>query len=100
MTVWRTEPFAAGSTSPGWRALRGTSRLTAFSWRTWYAALRRSSVAECSSIFSSSSVSDVSVFLKSNRWWISREAWSTALRTSCRSTSETMSNELWAMAAG
>jgi hypothetical protein len=33
------------------------------------------------------------VFLKSKRWEISRFAWSTALRTSCISSSETTSNE-------
>jgi len=61
------------------------------SWSTCQAAFRRSSVEECISMFSSLSSRVVSVPLKSNRCEISREAWSTALRTSWRSTSETMS---------
>ena len=38
--------------------------------------------------------------LQSNRSVISRAAWSTALRTSWRSTSDTMSNENWSFAMG
>ncbi len=41
---------------------------------------------------------EVPVPLKSNRCEILRAAWSTALRTSCRSTSDTMSNENWSFA--
>ena len=73
-------------------------RLTARSCSTCHAALRRSSVAECSSIVPSPSVIEVSVPLKSNRWESSRPVWSTALRTSCRSTSLTMSKENWSLA--
>ena len=43
-------------------------------------------------VFGVSSI-EVPVFLKSKRVAISRGAWSTALRTSCMSSSETTSNE-------
>ena len=99
-TVCRTVPLAACSTCPGWSDFRGTCRLTAFSWRTCHAAFSRSSVPAAISIFSFSRETEVPVPLKSNRCEISRAAWSTALRTSCRSTSDTMSNENWSFAMG
>ena len=89
--LWRAVPLAASSMGPGCRAFSGMFRLTARSCSTCQAALRRSSVEEWISICSSLQLTVVSVPLKSNRCEISREAWSTALRTSWRSTSETMS---------
>src|SRR5215510_5154606 len=86
-------PLAAGWTGPTCRALSETSRRTAFSFRTSTAAFRRSSVEERTSISLSSWLMLVPVSLKSNRWAISRRAWSTAFATSGIETSETMSNE-------
>ena len=89
---WREVPFWASSTLASSKAFSETCRLTSFSSRTWCRARSRSSVEERStSSFSLSSMAE-SVFLKSKRVAASRLAWSTALRTSCMSTSETMSN--------
>ena len=84
---WRTVPLVASSILPSSRALSDTSRRTIFSWSTWWRARRRSSVEERrTSSFSPSSMLE-SVSLKSKRVPASRLAWSTALRTSCMSTS-------------
>src|SRR4051812_6963347 len=56
-------------------------------------AFKRSSVEEWRRISCSDSSISVPVFLKSKRLATSRWVWSTALRTSCRSTSETTSKE-------
>ena len=55
-------------------------------------AVRRPSLSVASSISFSFSSIELPVFLKSNRVEISRDAWSTALRTSCMSSSDTTSN--------
>ena len=58
-------------------------RLTSFSSSTWRSAPSRSSLTRPQRDLGSSSSIDESVPLKSKRFAISREAWSTALRTSC-----------------
>jgi hypothetical protein len=65
--------------------------LTSFSSSTWRRALSRSSLTLCRVMSLSPSSTELSVPLKSNRLAISRDAWSTALRTSCMSISETTS---------
>ena len=91
-TFWRDVPFWASSTLPSSNAFSETWRLTSFSSSTWCRARRRSSVEERRTSSVSLSSMTESVFLKSKRVAASRLAWSTALRTSCMSTSETMSN--------
>src|SRR5947209_16706907 len=91
VAVWRTVPLAASSTLLKVIAFSGTWRLTSFSSSTCTSAFRRSSVEECMRISCSANSISVPVFLKSNRLATSRWVWSTALRTSCRSTSETTS---------
>src|SRR3989304_6338254 len=73
--------------------VRDTLRRTSFSLSTSWAALRRSSVEDSTVTSEAPRVILVSVSLKSYRVPTSREAWSTALRTSCTSTWDTTSNE-------
>lgn len=71
--------------------LSETLRFTSFSSNTWRRALSRSVDTVASVISLVPSSIEEFVFLKSNRLTISRCAWSTALRTSCWSSSEVMS---------
>ncbi len=89
--VWRTVPPAASSTLRYSSDLSDTFRFTSFSSRSCRSAVRRSSLLECISISSSLSSMLELVPLKSKRVESSRDAWSTALRTSWASTSETTS---------
>src|SRR6478736_5212275 len=92
VTVWRTVPFEASSTLPYPSAFSDTWRFTNFSSSTCVSAVRRPSLSVASSISFSFSSMELPVFLKSKRVEISRDAWSTALRTSCMSSSDTTSN--------
>ena len=89
--TWRTVFWVASSTLPYSTPLSETPRLTSFSSTTTRSAARRSSLTVRSVSTSSFCSIEELVFLKSNRVLISRWAWSTALRTSWWSTSETMS---------
>ncbi len=93
VAFWRERPPAAASTSSKSTDFSETLRRTSFSSRTVLSAASRSSLALSIVITESLSLSSIDelVFLKSNRLAISRPAWSTALRTSCMSISDTTS---------
>ena len=62
---WRTVPPSASSTLPYWRALSGTLRRTSFSSSTSTTCLSLPSLSETSTSASPSSVTELTLFLKS-----------------------------------
>ncbi|MBU3704620.1 MAG: hypothetical protein FGM42_09655 [Ilumatobacteraceae bacterium] len=93
VTTWRTVSPEACSNFPQSMPFSDIPRFTNFSSRRVRTARAFSSLIVRIVMTSSFCSIEELVFLKSNRLAISRWAWSTALRSSWRSTSDTMSNE-------